>query len=392
MTFLYYSDDGAKVTAWKTAREIPKEWTGVVILSDLKGTAYARIPELGMPKWTRIQREDVPKYVELLPKEGTTDIPLGLPIPADLQHDVYVLAAYEQLKWDINYDTALRDGRATVLERVRRETAKHFKRLATNARLSVKVLLFFITGSEKWRKSGGKWTLDEMDLECGMTRYVLRERMILPVAGAAVFWDGLSVEQALELIVYRMALHMPLSLSQLVTGINTRKRMLPTKSELAIKHYITGIANKMSHSARKRKKIDDGYSMAHFRLPPCLKALNNLNYHARLLLANHVLWMRHSHVDRFASAQAYLLKVFTPSGLKKIGAHSQKDFFDLVTRDAHNNKLPMAKTCYSIRNGKDPNVSCPYASNGECVRALGKKESGDYALTPIKVAVLEYED
>jgi len=394
MTFLHYSDDGAKVTSWKSVREIPKEWTGVVILSDLKGTVHARMPDLGTPEWERIKkRSDVSKYVELLPKEGTVDIPSCLPIPEDLQYDVYVLAAYNQLKWHINYDTVLREGRAAVLERVRRETAKHFQRLAKNARLSVKVLLFFITGSGEWRTApNGKWTLDTLDLECGMIRHVLKERMILPVAGKAVFWNGLTAEEALQLIVHKMAVHLPLRLSQIVTDINTRRVRLPSKSELAIKHYVTSMANKMSHAARKRKRNNDGYSIAHFELPPCLKGLNNLNYHARLLLANHVLWMRHSHVDRFASAQAYLFKVFAAGGLKKIGGHSQKDFSDLVARDAQNNKLPMVKSCHSIRNGKDPNLSCPFASNGACVRAMGKKESADYALTPIKVAVLEYED
>ena len=387
---MYYSPDGAKVYLNLSLADVKEKGTEGVFITRLDDT-YVHLPSLG-EVYTEIDVSEIPAYAKVVPKCSNTEIPTLVHIPESIENDIVSLAAMSMCRDVLPHGAFERERRDyySILSRVQSATRMHFLTLAEAASLSLGVLFFFATGEEGWYENdGGKWTLDKLNLESEMMRHLLKSQIVMPVHGAAVIWNPTSKEAIIELIVHKMGVMQPRHLQALTEGVREKRHKF-TDYERAIATSVEGEVKKIKERLPATRIADDAYNARSFKVPACMRKLSKLPWHTRLVLANHVLWIRTMDVDTLLNPNVFLEKIFTRHQLKHM-SKSVRDFLAMVKRDKQKGVKPKCVGCRTIQTGAHQTLSCPFQSTTECATAEGKELPDHlvYNITPIGMAFLK---
>ena len=387
---MYYSPDGAKVYLNLSIGEIKERGIQGVFITK-RDVAYVHLPSLGQV-YTEIDVADIPLYAKVVPKFSNTEIPTLVHIPESIENEVVFLAAMGMCRDVLPPGAFERERRDyySVLAGVQSAVRKHFTTLADAASLSLGVLLFFATGEEGWHLDDeGRWIVDSLNLESGMMRHLLKSQIVMPMRGAAVIWASTSKEAIIELIVHKMSVLQPRYMQNLTEEVCQKKTRF-TQYESAIADSVQREVLKIKGRMGSIKSVDDAYDARSFKVPACLRTLSKLPWHTRLVLANHVLWIRTMGIDTLMDPDVLLQKVFTRHQLKHM-SKSVRDFLAMVKRDKKKGIKPKCVGCRTIQSGAHPTLSCPHQSTTDCADAEGKELPDHllYNITPIGMAFLK---
>lgn len=387
---MYYSPDGAKVYLNLSLADVKKKGAEGIFITRLD-VAYVHLPSLG-EVYTEIDVSEIPVYAKVVPKCSNTEIPTLVHIPESIENDIVSLAAMGMCRDVLSHGAFERERRDyySILSSVQSATRVHFATLAEAASLSLSVLLFFATSEEGWYANDeGKWTLDKLNLESGMMRHLLKSQIVMPVHGAAVIWAPTSKEAIIELIVHKMTILQPRHMQALTEGVREKKHNF-TDYERAIATSVEREVLKIKGRLRLSYIVDDAYDARSFKVPACMRKLSKLPWHTRLVLANHVLWIRTMGIDTLLHPNVLLEKIFTRHQLKCM-SKSVRDFLAMVKRDKQKGVKPKCVGCRTIQSGAHTTLSCPFQSTTECATAEGKELPDHllYNITPIGMAFLK---